>query len=121
MEIATLPYTTTASGNTTIQQTLRNELRQIGVNAFKRDLMDVYGDDFDVIETKEGLVIAAENMPSNLTISWEIKTTIKSVDYDPFMEAQKWEDEQAAKEAAKQERALAKELKRLKKTLDEAD
>ena len=118
MEIATLPYTTTASGNTTIQQTLRNELRQIGVNAFKRDLIDVYGDDFDVIETKEGLVIAAENMPSNLTISWEIKTTIKSVDYDPFMEAQKWEDEQAAKEVAKQERALAKELKRLKKTLD---
>lgn len=34
------------------------------------------------------------------------------------MEAQKWEDEQAAKEAAKQERTLAKELKRLKKTLD---
>lgn len=69
LENSSLPLTTTASGNTTIQQTLRNELRQIGLEAFRRDLEAIYGDDFDIIETKEGLVIVAENPVSDVTIS----------------------------------------------------
>ena len=44
----------------------------------------MYGEDFDILETKEGIVIAAENEPGEFTFSWELKSTIKSIDYDPL-------------------------------------
>lgn len=56
-----LPTNTTSKGETTIQQTPRNELRREGLNALKQDLINLYGDDFDVVETKEGIIIVAEN------------------------------------------------------------
>lgn len=51
---------TTASGTLTIQQTKRNELRVEGVEALREDLVALYGDDFDILTTKEGLIIVAE-------------------------------------------------------------
>lgn len=64
----------------------------------------------------------AENEPGDFTFSWEIKTTIKSIDYDPFIEAQQYEDDCAAKEEKKNAREAEKaqkekeiEAKRLKK------
>ena len=39
----------------------------------------------------------AENEPDDFTFSWEIKCTIKSINYDPFLEAQTYEDEEAEK------------------------
>lgn len=102
---------TTATGAITIQQTTRNELRKAGVAALKADLELVYGDQFDVVETKEGIVIVVENEPDGFTFSWEIKNTIKSLDYDPFIEADRWEDEKETKAAAKEAREQAKEAK----------
>lgn len=51
---------TTASGTLTIQQTKRNELRVEGVEALREDLVALYGDDFDILTTKEGLIIVVE-------------------------------------------------------------
>lgn len=111
---------TTANGNIIIQQTLRNKLRQEGVAALKEDLTNLYGNWFDVVETKEGIVIVAEN--DDFTFSWEVKNTIKSLDYDPFIEANRFEEEKAdkankkaARENEKQMRQKALELKRAKK------
>ena len=51
----------TTSGTTTIQQTERNRLRKEGVSALKKDLEALYADEFDIVETKEGIVIVAES------------------------------------------------------------
>lgn len=103
---------TTATGTVTIQQTIRNDLRKEGVKALKADLEQFYGKEFDIVETKEGLVIVAENEPGDFTFSWEIKNTIKSIDYDPFIEAQKYEDaiaEAAAKKEAREQEEAEKQ------------
>ena len=92
-----LSTNTTATGTATIQQSERNNLRKEGVAALKEDLIAMYGNDFDILETKDGLVIAAENRPGGWTFSWELKSTIKSIDYDPFIEANNYDDEVAAK------------------------
>ena len=113
---------TTATGALTIQQSARNELRKIGVAALKADLEWLYGDEFDVVETKEGIVLVAENKPGDFTFSWELKNTIKSLDYDPFIQASNYEEAIAEKaekkarvEAEKAERAQMLEEKRAKK------
>ena len=102
---------TTATGANTIQQSQRNILRKRGVAAFKQDLTDMYGDEFDVVETKDGIVIVAENEPGNFSFSWEVKTTIKSIDYDPFIEASTFDEENAEKEAKKKAKAEEKAKK----------
>ena len=113
---------TTATGALTIQQSTRNELRKVGVAALKADLEWLYGDEFDVVETKEGIVLVAENKPGDFTFSWELKNTIKSLDYDPFIQASNYEEAVAEKaekkakgEAEKAERAQKLEEKRAKK------
>ena len=113
---------TTATGALTIQQSVRNELRKVGVAALKADLEWLYGDEFDVVETKEGIVLVAENEPGDFTFSWELKNTIKSLDYDPFIQASNYEEAVAEKaekkakvEAEKAERAQKLEEKRAKK------
>ena len=113
---------TTATGALTIQQSARNELRKVGVAALKADLEWLYGDEFDVVETKEGIVLVAENEPGDFTFSWELKNTIKSLDYDPFIQASNYEEAVAEKEekkarieAEKAERAQKLEKKRAKK------
>ena len=112
---------TTATGALTIQQSARNELRKVGVAALKADLEWLYGDEFDVVETKEGIVLVAENEPGDFTFSWELKNTIKSLDYDPFIQASNYEEAVAEKaekkskvEAEKAERAQKLEEKRAK-------
>ena len=113
---------TTATGALTIQQSARNELRKVGVAALKADLEWLYGDEFDVVETKEGIVLVAENEPGDFTFSWELKNTIKSLDYDPFIQASNYEEAIAEKaekkariDAEKAERAQKLEEKRAKK------
>lgn len=113
---------TTATGTVTIQQSTRNALRKKGVEALKHDLELMYGEDFDILETKEGIVIAVENDPGEFTFSWELKSTIKSVDYDPFIEANNYDEEVAAKvekklrkEQEKAQKIAALEEKRAKK------
>ena len=113
---------TTATGALTIQQSARNELRKVGVAALKADLEWLYGDEFDVVETKEGIVLVAENEPGDFTFSWELKNTIKSLEYDPFIQASNYEEAVAEKaekkakvEAEKAERAQKLEEKRAKK------
>ena len=113
---------TTATGALTIQQSARNELRKIGVAALKADLEWLYGEEFDVVETKEGIVLVAENKPGDFTFSWELKNTIKSLDYDPFIQASNYEEAVAEKaekkarvEAEKAERAQKLEENRAKK------
>lgn len=70
-KIQTTEYATntTATGALTIQQSTRNELRKEGVDALKADLEYLYGDEYDVVLTKEGLVIVAENEPGDFTFS----------------------------------------------------
>lgn len=113
---------TTATGTVTIQQSARNKLRREGVEALKHDLELMYGEEFDILETKEGLVIAAENDPGEFTFSWELKSTIKSIDYDPFIEANNYDEEVASKaekklrkEQEKAQKIAALEEKRAKK------
>lgn len=100
---------TTAAGTLTIQQTTRNQLRAEGVEALREDLIDLYGDDFDILTTKEGIVIVVEN--ENFTFSWEIKNTIKALDYDPYYEADKFDSEQEAKATRKAAREAEKAQK----------
>ena len=105
---------TTATGALTIQQSTRNELRKVGVAALKADLEWLYGDEFDVVETKEGIVLVAENEPGDFTFSWELKNTIKSLDYDPFIQASNYE-EAIAEKAEKKARIEAEKAERDKK------
>ena len=105
---------TTATGALTIQQSARNELRKIGVAALKADLEWLYGEEFDVVETKEGIVLVAENKPGDFTFSWELKNTIKSLDYDPFIQASNYE-EAVAEKAEKKARVEAEKAERAQK------
>lgn len=59
---------TTATGAETIQQSARNELRKRGVEALFNDLVALYGSE-RVVETKDGIVIVAENEPVGFTFS----------------------------------------------------
>ena len=62
---------TTATGALTIQQSARNELRKIGVAALKADLEWLYGNEFDVVETKEGIVLVAEKAEKQARVEAE--------------------------------------------------
>lgn len=116
-EVAESEYetNTTAIGTVTIQQSARNALRKKGVEALKHDLELIYGVDFDILETKEGLVIAVENEPGDFTFSWELKSTIKSLDYDPFIEANNYDEEVAnkAEKKLRKEQEKANKIKML--------
>lgn len=106
---STFDTNTTITGTETIQQSARNELRRQGIAALKADLEALYSDFFDVVETKEGIVIVAEN--PNFTFSWELKSTIKSLDYDPFLEATNW-DEEVNRKREKKARIRAEKAER---------
>jgi hypothetical protein len=69
VEDAEFEHNTTITGTTTIQQTSRNTLRREGLAALKEDLIVLYGDAFDVVETEAGLVIVAENKADGTTFS----------------------------------------------------
>lgn len=63
--------------------------------------------------------MVVENEPTDQTVSLEFKLTIKSLDYDPFEEANQYDEDRAAKaqkkaqrEADKVARAEALEAKR---------
>jgi hypothetical protein len=96
-----------ANGTLTIQQTLRNQLRAKMMQALFNDLVDF---NFDAYQTADGLIIAVEHDEVG-TISVEIKTTIKSLDYDPQVEADAFEEMLQDKEADKQRKAEAKKRK----------
>lgn len=70
-EISMTPFETnkTSTGVITIQQSVRNELRRKGLEALIDDLTALYGDEFDVVETKDGIIIVAENEPNGFTFS----------------------------------------------------
>lgn len=106
---------TTATGTVTIQQSTRNALRKKGVEALKHDLELMYNDVADILETKEGIVVAIENEPVDFTFSWELKSTIKSIDYDPFIEANNYDEEVATKTEKKlrKEQEKAAKIKQL--------
>lgn len=111
IEEAVLPTNETTKGDITIQQTPRNELRRKGLDALKQDLQVIYGDEFDIVETKEGIVIVAENQADDWTFSWELKSTIKALNFDPFLEAGNWDEDQAAKRAKKERIATERAAK----------
>ena len=100
-EVAT---SVTTIGTKIIQQSVRNNLRKDGMEAFKADLeaMFAHRDDISILETKDGIVVAVENAPGDFTFSWEIKSAIKSLDYDPFIEAGNFDDAMAEKKAKKE-------------------
>ena len=108
VEVTEYPTNTTSTGNVTIQQSIRNELRKEGVAALKADLQWLL-EDFDIVETKEGIVIVAEN--EEFTFSWELKNTIKSIDFDPFMEANAYDEALAEKESKKRRLEEEKRIK----------
>ena len=103
------PLAVTASGSRIIAQSDRNRLRQKGLEALESDLRALFDSEFDVVRTKDGLVIVAENDGENpFTFSWELKSTIKSLDYDPFIEADNYSEAQEAKRAKKEASERAK-------------
>ena len=101
---ANLGTVVTTIGTKIIQQSTRNNLRKDGVAALKADLEQLFNhrDDISVLETKDGIVIAVENTAGDFTFSWEIKNAIKSLDYDPFIEAGNFDDSVAEKKAKKE-------------------
>lgn len=107
IETSKLETNTTVTGSLTIKQGLRNELRKVIEQSLMDDLTYLYPD-YSVLLTKDGLVIAAENQ-DDYTVSIEIKTTIKTLDYDPFIAACNYEEELQAKaekkKASEQEKA----------------
>ena len=131
IEMTAFDTNKTSTGAVTIQQSVRNELRRKGLEALVKDLNWLYGDEFDVVETKDGIVIVAENQPGDFTFSWELKSTIKSIDFDPFVEACVWTEEKAVKTArkiareeekkAKMEALAAKRLAKLKEIQEEEE
>ncbi len=109
--LGALPTNITANGTETIQQTARNQWRAEGVAALVDDLKQMYGDEVDILVTKEGIVFVIENEATGYTISWELKNTIKALDYDPFEAANAYDDEvasKAAKAKAREAEAAAK-------------
>lgn len=64
----TLPTNHTNAGHITIEQTPRNQLRRQGMDALIADLKASLPS-FDVVETANGIVIAAENAATGYTIS----------------------------------------------------
>ena len=108
-----------ANGTATIQQTRRNQLREEGVVALFSDLKMLYGDEYDVVWTADGICFAAENEIIDKTIPIMIKPEIKSPDYDPFLEADRYDqmraEKNAKKEAREKEKANKEELVRIKR------
>lgn len=86
-------------------------MRKEGVEALKHDLELMYKDVADILETKEGIIIAIENEPVDFTFSWELKSTIKSIDYDPFIEANNYDEEVANKMEKKMRKEQEKAVK----------
>lgn len=99
----------TASGTRIISQSERNTLRQQGLKALEEDLKRVFSPSFDVVRTKDGFVIVAEGR--DFTFSWELKSTIKSLDYDPFIEAENYYTAVKEKSAKRQAAEAAKKAR----------
>lgn len=112
-----MPVAVTSAGSRIISQSERNKLRQEGLEALELDLKDAFGTSFDVVRTKDGLVIVAEG--GDFTFSWELKSTIKSLDYDPFIEAENYveavEERNAKKEALEKAKLAREEAIRAKR------
>lgn len=108
----------TSSGEMIISQTQRNQMRKEGMKALKEDLIQIFGDYFDVVETSGGLNIVAEGDPDsdfNETVTWELKCTIKAVSYDPFDEAGKFDDAEEARQLKKEEVSSRKRAEEIRK------
>lgn len=91
-----LPVSTSRNGQTVISQSTRNKLRSDGLAALYTDLKAAFdAANLDLLETKNGFLLVAE--AANLTFTWEFKSAIKGIEpsYDPFAEAQAWDDEKA--------------------------
>lgn len=97
-----IPTNMTSSGVKTIQQAVRNKIRQQGVQALLDDFRAIYGDSAEILETEGGIVFAVETDDGKgFTLSWEIKSTIKSTDYDPFIDAANYDEKKANKEESR--------------------
>lgn len=109
---STYEQNTTSTGTTTIKQTLRNNIRTEGVEALLHDMKMLYGEDFDIVRTKEGIVFTVLTEDDE-QFSWELKSTIKALDFDPFAAADMFREEQQTKAAKKQARKLEEEQKQI--------
>lgn len=103
---------TTSTGTTTIKQTLRNNIRAEGIEALMHDLKMIYGEDFEIVRTKEGIVFTVLT-DDDEQFSWELKSTIKALDFDPFAAAEMFQEEQDAKQAKKDARRAEEEQKQI--------
>lgn len=110
VETEDLAVSETATSRQMISQSLRNQWRKAGVDALYEDLKTFYPD-FDIVQTKDGIVLVAENEPGNFTVSWELKSSIKNIDYDPFIEAGNYEVELEQKAVKKESKRIAEEEK----------
>lgn len=119
VETEDLAVSETATSRQMISQSLRNQWRKAGVDALYEDLKAFYPD-FDIVQTKDGIVLVAENEPGDFTVSWELKSSIKNIDYDPFIEAGNYEVELEQKAVKKESKRIAEEekAKRRQKLVD---
>ncbi len=103
-----LDTTVTSKGLVIIQQTLRNKMRKEGELALYEDLMELYPD-FDILQTADGIVFVSRN--EDFDFSFELKCSIKAVDYDPYTEADEYAEQESLKEQKKQKNKEIKEAK----------
>ncbi len=109
-----IPMTETAAGSLIIDQSPRNKMRADLVNILIEDFKELYGEEyFDILLTKDGIVLAITNEETGKVVSLELKTTIKSLDFDPFFESYNYERELLAK-AKKQNAAEEKKQRKIK-------
>lgn len=101
VENSTFPITVNAKGLATIQQTVRNKLRAEGQQALFEDLKELYPD-YDCLLTADGIVFVSPN--KDFEFSFQLKTTVPSIDYDAYEEA----DAYARAEQIKKEKAEKK-------------
>lgn len=60
-----IPTNMTSSGVKTIQQAVRNKIRQQGVQALLDDFKAIYGQSAEILETEGGIVFAVETDEGN--------------------------------------------------------
>jgi hypothetical protein len=77
------------------------------VNELLNDLLD---EGMDAYLTADGIILAIEHDEIG-TVSIEVKLTFKSLDYDPQLEADAYEEQLQDKEAEKARKAEAKRKK----------
>lgn len=126
-ELTTTDFNITASrGNPVLEQTKKNNARADLIDGLAVYLQELLNGHANVYQVQEGIAIevdsdavAAKYPEGNGMITMVLDLTVKSLDYDAYMEADLYAEERAAKEKKKLQIAAEKEDK-IKKAMEKS-